>query len=127
MAAVRPIRKQSYEQIYVLLKTAIIERSCISLRYQAHLRLMCPYILGRTSDGRPQLLAYQYGGESSSGLGKVGSPDNWRCVAVEKLSDVKLIAGRWITPPGHAQPQSCVAVVEFDVNKPHTFSKGASD
>src|SRR5262249_33922766 len=30
--------------------------------------------------GQPRALCYQYGGESESGLGPIGSPDNWRCV-----------------------------------------------
>ena len=127
MAAVQPIRKQSYEQVYLLLKAAIFEKSCVSARYRGYLRLVCPYILGRNAEGRPHLLAYQYGGDSASGLGPTGSPENWRCIAIEKLSDVKLIDGQWITPPSHAKAQTCVALVEFDVNKPGRFGRGAAE
>ena len=48
MAAVQPIRKQSYEQIYLLLKTAILQQHCLSAYYKGHLRLFLPCILGRS-------------------------------------------------------------------------------
>jgi hypothetical protein len=40
-----------------------------------------------------RVLCYQYGGESRSGLDPVGSPANWRCVALEKLSGLT-VSGR---------------------------------
>jgi hypothetical protein len=42
-----------------------------------------------------RVLCYQYGGESGSGLQAAGSPANWRCVALEKLSRVELLEGVW--------------------------------
>ena len=46
--------------------------------------------LGSDKAGKPRVLCYQYGGDSESGLEPEGSPANWRCVALEKLSKVKL-------------------------------------
>jgi hypothetical protein len=43
-----------------------------------------------------RVLCYQYAGESQSGLGPVGAPQNWRCLAVEKLSDVELLEAPWL-------------------------------
>lgn len=60
------------------------------------------------------MLCYQYGGESESGLEPVGSPANWRCIAVEKLSDVELLEDAWRTAPNHSRPQTCVAEVDVD-------------
>jgi hypothetical protein len=37
------------------------------------------------------LLCYQYGGESESGLKAMGSPENWRCIALDKLRSVELL------------------------------------
>jgi hypothetical protein len=54
------------------------------------------------------VLCYQYGGESASGLGPPGSPSNWRCIALEELSKVKLLRGPWRTAPNHSRPASCI-------------------
>jgi hypothetical protein len=54
------------------------------------------------------------GGESQSGLHPMGSPANWRCVALEKLSRVKLVQGAWRTAPNHLRPASCVAEADRD-------------
>jgi len=58
--------------------------------------------------------ALQYGGESKSGLQPMGSAANWRCVALEKLSRVKLVEDAWRTAPNHSRPASCVVEADID-------------
>jgi hypothetical protein len=60
------------------------------------------------------VLCYQYGGESRSGLEAVGSPANWRCTALEKFSQVKLLQDGWRTAPNHSRPASCVIDADID-------------
>ena len=60
------------------------------------------------------MLCYQYGGESETGLGPPGSRDNWRCIALDKLSRVELLDELWQTAPNHSRPASCI--VEADVD-----------
>ena len=60
------------------------------------------------------MLCYQYAGESTSGLEVPGSPANWRCIALEKLSRVELLEEAWRTAPNHSRPQTCVAEVDVD-------------
>lgn len=60
------------------------------------------------------MLCYQYGGESDSGLDPTGSPSNWRCVGLEKLSRVKLLSDRWRTAPNHSRPSSCIVKADID-------------
>jgi hypothetical protein len=43
-----------------------------------------------------------------------GSPSNWRCVELEKLSRVKLLQDTWRTGPNHLRPASCVAEADID-------------
>jgi hypothetical protein len=57
-------------------------------------------------EGQLRALCYQYGGDSQSGLQPVGSPENWRCVVLEKLSRVKLIEDAWRPAPNHSRPTS---------------------
>ena len=65
---------------------------------------VCPHRLGRNADGQLRVVCYQYGGESQSGLQPVGSPANWRCVVLEKLSRVKLLEDVGRTAPNHSRP-----------------------
>ena len=60
------------------------------------------------------MLCYQYAGQSGSGLQPAGSPANWRCIAVEKLSRVELLEDAWNTAPNHSRPQTCVVEVDVD-------------
>jgi len=80
---------QTVEEIYRVVWTAVANKQLIKATYQGRLRLFCPHRLGRNREGRLRVLCYQYGGESQSGLHPMGSPANWRCVALEKLSRVK--------------------------------------
>ena len=106
---------QTVEDIYRLVWTAVANRRPIEAIYQGRrLRLFCPHRLGRNREGRLRVLCYQYGGESQSGLHAVGSSANWRCVALEKLSRVKLVEGAWHTAPNHSLPASCVAEADID-------------
>ncbi|MFL6450636.1 MAG: hypothetical protein ACJ746_23580 [Bryobacteraceae bacterium] len=118
MAAVQPIRRQSFEAIYELLRTSLLGRKPVSANYNGKRRLFCPHVLGRNKENLPCALCYQFGGESNSGLRDKGSPDNWRCLCIEKLTDVELIDGRWRTPDGHSRPQACIVTVEYDSENP---------
>jgi hypothetical protein len=105
---------QTVEEIYRLVWTAAANKQPIEATYQGRLRLFCPHRLGRNREGRLRVLCYQYGGDSQSGLLPAGSPANWRCVAMEKLSRVKLLKERWRTAPNHSRPASCVTETDID-------------
>ena len=79
---------------YDLVKTAILQKRNISATYKNLYRELSPHVIG-TKNGRTKALLYQCGGDSSSGLAAVGSTENWRCVFVDDLLNVKLIEGEW--------------------------------
>jgi hypothetical protein len=105
---------QTVEEIYRLVRTAVIGKRPIRALYDGRSRLLCPHRLGRSKAGQMRVLCYQYGGESGSGLEAPGSPANWRCIALEKLSHVELLKDAWRTAPNHSRPQTCVAVADVD-------------
>lgn len=107
---------QTVEDIYRLIWTAVATRGAIEARYNQRLRLFCPHRLGRNKEGELRVLCYQYGGQSESGLQPAGSPANWRCIVLEKLSQVKLLTDRWRTAPNHSRPASCVADADIDAD-----------
>ena len=87
------------EAVYRKVYMAIEDRRPISAVYHEVPRLFCPHRLGRNSKGQLRVLCYQYGGESQTGLGPLGSSDNWRCIALEGLTAVELLSGPWRTAP----------------------------
>ncbi len=79
--------------VYRIVRAAVESRRPISAVYHDRHRLFCPHRLGRNKEGQLRALCYQYGGESESGLKPMGSPDNWRCIALDKLKGVELLDG----------------------------------
>jgi hypothetical protein len=47
-------------------------------------------------------------GALNPGLGPPGSSDNWRCIAVEKLTAIEALDEPWQTAPNHSRPTSCI-------------------
>lgn len=107
-------RIQTVEEIYHLIWTAVANKQPIRAVYKDRPRLFCPHRLGRNRARQLRVLCYQYGGESESGLAPAGSPDNWRCVALEKLRRVELLDGSWKTAPNHSRPATCVVDADID-------------
>jgi hypothetical protein len=105
---------QMVEEIYRLVRTAVTSKRPIRAVYHGRERWFCPHRLGRNHEGQTRVLCYQYRGESVSGLQTAGSPANWRCIALEKLSRVELLEDAWHTAPNHSRPQTCVAEVDVD-------------
>ena len=105
---------QTVEDIYQLVRTAVVSKRPIRAAYNGRDRWLCPHRLGRNREGQLRALCYQYGGQSGSGLQPAGSPANWRCIAIEKLRGVELLEDAWHTAPNHSRPQTCVAEVDVD-------------
>ena len=106
---------QAVSEIYELLRLAAALRQPVAAIYNDLPRLLCPHVLGRKS-GRLHVFFYQFGGGSNSGLPM--TPDGvggWRCLAVEKLSQVAWSADAWHTEP-RAPHQTCINEIDFDAD-----------
>jgi hypothetical protein len=99
---------------YDIIRRAILNKEQVIATYNGYRREMCPHAIG-TKNGRQQVLFYQFGGYSSSGLGPPGSPSNWRCIPISRLSNVETRKGEWYTAPNYSRPQTCVDHVDIDV------------
>jgi hypothetical protein len=97
---------------YALFARAMAERKQILCRYDGFPRALCPIILGHNK-GEEVALVYQFAGGSKSGLPPGGQ---WKCLHLSKATDVTLRAGRWHAGARHDWRQSCVEVVDLDVN-----------
>ena len=110
-----PAKSQKVIEVYELLLVAATRRQPVAAIYDGLPRLLCPHVLGRKQSQR-HALVYQVGGGSHSGLPV--SPLRagvWRCLAVEKLSQVELRAGAWSSEPRSSR-QTCIDEVDFDVD-----------
>jgi hypothetical protein len=109
---------QTPAQKYEIVKQAIINRKPIGAIYDGKVRLLCPHVLGIDKDGGLQALFYQYGGASNSRpIQPDGSPNNWRCLSLDKLFSIQpLDDDGWHTAPNHSRPQTCVKLIHFEVN-----------
>ena len=109
-------RIQSVDEIYALLRTAGARKQPVAAMYEGHPRLFCPHLLGRSKQGRRNAFCYQFGGASVSGLKTVSAGvGGWRCIVVDKLSQVELQSGGWHTEPRSSR-QTCIEEIEFDAD-----------
>lgn len=100
---------------YEVIKDAILNKKNISADYKGYIRIMTPHTLGH-KNGREKCLLYQFEGESSSARTfPKNSPDNWRCVFVDELRNIKIIGGELHTYNKHTQRQTCADRVEVEI------------
>ena len=115
MAGARSALKQSSDEVYDLICTAMTSKQPIAAMYESRQRLLCPYMLGRNKEGQHRLLGYQYGGASGSGLHRKDGRGDWRCLALEKLSEVRLLETPWQTADTGARRPNCIDQIELTV------------
>jgi hypothetical protein len=102
-------------ETYELLRLAAARKQPVSAMYDDQPRLLCPHVLGRKA-GQQHALVYQIGGRSNRGLPMVAEGGGvWRCLAVEKVSDVEFRADGWRSEP-RAPGQTCIDEVDFDTD-----------
>jgi hypothetical protein len=103
---------------YCLFAQAVADRKQILCTYEDYPRELCPIILGH-SNGQEVALTYQFGGGSRSGLPPGGE---WKCLRLSRVSDVRLRDGPWHAGSSHTRRQSCVQIVDLDVNPTSPYS-----
>ena len=109
-------RTQTVEEIYFLIRQAILSKDIVALSYRGSIREMCPHVLGKTK-GSPYALMYQFGGETKTGLKAGASPDNWRCIRIEEISNVAVRKsnGEWHTASNYSARQNCVTEIDVRI------------
>jgi hypothetical protein len=98
---------------YALFLAAMRGKKQIVCVYQGHRRQICPILLGRTGL-EEKSLAFQFAGDT--GDGPIPPPGNWKCLRLSDVRDVTLRDGSWHAGAGHSTAQTCMKMVEYDVN-----------
>jgi len=111
----KPAEASGVSETYELLRYAAARRQPVAATYDGQPRLLCPHVGGRKSS-RLHVFCYQFGGSSNS-IEPLAAEGRgvWRCLAVEKLSQVELRTGAWHTEPRCPQ-QTCIDEVDFDTD-----------
>jgi hypothetical protein len=91
---------------------AILGCKQLVFAYRDRRREVCPHVLGHTK-GKEMLLAYQFAGETNTGLPQGGE---WRCFQVAEMHSIEVRVGDWYTAGSHSQTHTCVGEVDLDVN-----------
>jgi len=113
MGASGSAAEQSPEELRRLVAAAAAQHRPIAALYDGTRRLLCPQVVGYNKSGEWRAFCYQYGGETKSGSLPSGE-GVWRCLALRKLSSVRLLDSPWRTEP-HAR-QRCVENIEIDAD-----------
>lgn len=99
---------------YDTIREAIIDKKRVFARYKGRDRELCPHCIGWKND-KAHGLFFQCGGESSSGLSK-NPADNWRCMVIDDLENVRVVEGAWVTAENHSRPASCIDIIDVEVD-----------
>jgi hypothetical protein len=106
---------------YAVVRDAIARRRTLIAVYDGLRRELCPWAVG-SKRGTPRGLFYQRGGLTSTGPVVPGSPNNWRCMDLDRLEILEVIDGDWAGPTEHRRPSGCLDVIDFDLT-PRTRSR----
>ena len=96
---------------YDILRDAILHKRQVVCDYGGHRREICPHVMGM-KNGKTQVLSYQFGGTSRSGLPAGGE---WRCMEVNRIGNPRTRDGKWHTGNRHTQPQTCIDLIDVEV------------
>ena len=98
---------------YEIFLSAMRLRKQIICLYQGHSREICPILLGRTGLEEKSLV-FQFAGDTGSG--PVPPPGEWKCLRLALVTEATLHDGPWHAGDSHSSAQTCMKMVEYDVN-----------
>jgi hypothetical protein len=107
---------QNTDANYRMVRQAIIDKNVVVASYRGYVREMCPHVIG-AKNRYAQALLYQFGGGSRNGLKPDGSPNNWRCLRVDELSEVSIRNSptEWHTASNYSSMQTCVDEIDIRI------------
>ena len=80
---------------YLLFRQAILSQAQVACIYKGRTRELCPHVLGH-KEGQEKVLAFQFAGETNSGLPPGGE---WRCLTLADVRFARMKSGTWHSGP----------------------------
>jgi hypothetical protein len=103
--------------IYETLRAGVLcKKPCKITKLNEPQRMVCPYLIGKSSKGEVNVLYYQFGGYSLRGLKEGGSSANWRCSRVAEIASAEILDEPWHRPIQKPKTRgNCVVSVDAEV------------
>ena len=108
---------------WAVLEEALRARQAVHVSYHGRRRLLCPHALGWKA-GRPMLLGYQTGGQTSTGALPADPRQRWRCLFIDEVDQVLLdMSAPWATADNYnpAHPFPAIDEVSLAVSGPSSW------
>ena len=101
---------------WAVLEAALRQHRPMLVSYHGRQRLVCPHALG-WKDNRPMLLAYQSGGQTSTGALPADPRQRWRCMFVDDIDHVAVAdtASPWGTADNYNASHPFPAIDEVTI------------
>ncbi len=104
------------------LEAALRQRRPVHVSYHGRQRLICPHALG-WKNGRPMLLGYQTGGQTSTGKLPSDPRRRWRCLFIDEVEHVTAAEplSAWQTADNYnySHPFNAIDVVTVAISAAH--------
>jgi hypothetical protein len=106
------------------LHAALHARQPVEVSYHGRHRIVCPHALGFKA-GRAMVLAYQTGGQTSTGTLPADPRQRWRCLYIDEINHVTAAdpTGAWQTSdnynPGRPFPAIDHVTIAITTNDPN--------
>jgi hypothetical protein len=92
--------------LWTALDIALRARRPVLVCYHGRQRLLCPHALGWKA-GRPMMLGYQTGGQTTTGSLDPDPSRRWRCLYIDEIDDVTPAhpTSQWVTADNYSPTQ----------------------
>ena len=108
---------------WAVLARALSERRAVRARYHGQQRILCPHALG-WKHGRPKVLAFQAGGNTSEGVLPQDPRQRWRSMFVDEIEGLVITDDSWATADNYSLNTNCIDTLEMSVDEDQK-SRGA--
>jgi len=85
-----------------------MDRKPVQVSYDGGERVVCPYMIGRSREGRVRVLCLQFAGASVTGLEPRAGASLWRCLALEKIRSVDPSGMPWMSAGVPVERPKCI-------------------
>ena len=102
---------------YQLIHKAMHAGQPIACKYNGLPRTACPVILCYDKQKEESVFVYQTAGRTS----KDEKLPRWTCLKLRAISDLHVQDGPWLEGASHQRTQTCITLVDVDVNIPETL------
>jgi len=102
---------------YQMIRDAMEARQQVHATYGGFHRELSVHEIGLGPNGNDQIMAYQFGGESSKGP-VIDQPEEsrWRCFDVGQLSDLVIVDGPWHTAVNRGRGNTCIVSTDYEIH-----------